>query len=56
MSNISDVAILRVFLGQRETWLYRQVIAIKWYEIISKFVFKYVYTYMMYGYLQLKSN
>lgn len=37
---MSEVAMVKIFLGQRETWLYRQVVAVKWFEIISKYGWK----------------
>lgn len=37
ITNTSDVAIVRVFFGSPETWLYTQDIAQYWYEIASSF-------------------
>lgn len=36
IANISDVAVIRIYHGQPETWLYKQTPAIQWFEIISK--------------------
>lgn len=36
--NVSDVALIRIYLGQPETWLYEQKVSLAWYEIISKWI------------------
>lgn len=33
--NVSDVALVRIYLGQPETWLYKQAVSTQWYEIVS---------------------
>lgn len=35
IENVSDVALVRIFLGQPETWLYKQSVSTQWYEIVS---------------------
>ncbi|CRK91610.1 CLUMA_CG005264, isoform A [Clunio marinus] len=35
IKNVSDISVIRVFLGQRETWQYKQDVAFYWFEIFS---------------------
>lgn len=35
IANVSEVALVRIYLGQPETWLYKQSVSTKWYEIVS---------------------
>lgn len=36
ITNVSDIAVLRVFFGNSETWRYRQDLAQYWFEIASE--------------------
>lgn len=36
INNVSDVSVIRVFFGQRETWQYKQDVSFYWFEIFSE--------------------
>lgn len=38
IANVSDIAVLRVFFGNSETWRYNQDLAQYWFEIASEWV------------------
>lgn len=35
VTNISEIALLRIFLGSRETSLFKQGVSVQWYEIVG---------------------
>lgn len=35
IENVSDIALVRIYLGKTDTLLYRQTVSVKWFEIIS---------------------
>lgn len=35
VKNVSEIALVRIYLGQTDTWLYKQTVSTKWFEIIS---------------------
>ncbi|XP_050072210.1 pickpocket protein 28-like [Anopheles maculipalpis] len=37
IENVADVAVVRIFFGQPETWMYKQNVAYYWFEIFSNF-------------------
>ncbi|XP_041764960.1 pickpocket protein 28-like [Anopheles merus] len=37
IDNVADVAVVRIFFGQPETWMYKQNVAYYWFEIFSNF-------------------
>uniref|UniRef100_A0A182R606 Pickpocket n=1 Tax=Anopheles funestus TaxID=62324 RepID=A0A182R606_ANOFN len=37
IENVEDVAVVRIFFGQPETWMYKQNVAYYWFEIFSNF-------------------
>lgn len=40
--NVSELALIHIYFGQDDTWLFKQRVAIKWYEIISKLPIPYI--------------
>uniref|UniRef100_A0A182NS27 Pickpocket n=1 Tax=Anopheles dirus TaxID=7168 RepID=A0A182NS27_9DIPT len=37
IERVADVAVVRIFFGQPETWMYKQSVAYYWFEIFSNF-------------------
>uniref|UniRef100_A0A182VZD6 Pickpocket n=1 Tax=Anopheles minimus TaxID=112268 RepID=A0A182VZD6_9DIPT len=37
IEDVADVAVVRIFFGQPETWMYKQNVAYYWFEIFSNF-------------------
>lgn len=37
LPNVTDVSVIRLFFGQPDSWLYKQDVALFWYEILSNF-------------------
>ncbi|XP_053669889.1 pickpocket protein 28-like [Anopheles nili] len=37
IADVTEVAVVRIFFGQPETWMYKQNVAYYWFEIVSNF-------------------
>lgn len=36
IKDVSDLSLIRIFFGRTDTWLYKQIVATKWFEIVCK--------------------
>lgn len=37
IEDVSDLSLIRIFFGQPETWLYKQTVAVQWFELVCKY-------------------